>query len=74
MSENRKKVLIVGAGWTGATIANILQKNNLDIMDIDIIEHNEAFAAASVAVQMALKVPEDRFNVHGGAVAVGHPL
>ena len=57
-----------------SAVENILQKNNLDIMDIDIIEHNEAFAAASVAVQMALKVPEDRFNVHGGAVAVGHPL
>ena len=43
-------------------------------MQIDILEHNEAFAAASVAVQMALKVPEDRFNIHGGAVAIGHPL
>ena len=43
-------------------------------MEIDVLEHNEAFAAASVAVQMALKVPEDRFNIHGGAVAIGHPL
>ncbi len=55
-------------------VEEILRRNNLDIMEIDIIEHNEAFAAASVAVQMALKVPEDRFNIHGGAVAIGHPL
>jgi acetyl-CoA C-acetyltransferase len=57
-----------------SAVEKILKRNNLDIMDIDILEHNEAFAAASVAVQMALKVPEDRFNVHGGAVAMGHPL
>ena len=55
-------------------VETLLERNNLDIMQIDILEHNEAFAAASVAVQMALKVPEDRFNVHGGAVAIGHPL
>jgi acetyl-CoA C-acetyltransferase len=55
-------------------VETLLKRNNLDIMEIDILEHNEAFAAASVAVQMALKVPEDRFNVHGGAVAIGHPL
>lgn len=55
-------------------VEKLLERNNLDIMQIDILEHNEAFAAASVAVQMALKVPEDRFNVHGGAVSIGHPL
>jgi acetyl-CoA C-acetyltransferase len=57
-----------------SAVETLLQRNDLDIMDIDIVEHNEAFAAASLAVQMALKVPEDRFNVHGGAVAMGHPL
>ena len=55
-------------------VETLLERNNLDIMQIDIVEHNEAFAAASVAVQMALKIPEDRFNIHGGAVAIGHPL
>jgi acetyl-CoA acetyltransferase family protein len=55
-------------------VEKLLERNNLDIMQIDVLEHNEAFAAASVAVQMALKVPEDRFNIHGGAVAIGHPL
>ncbi len=57
-----------------SAVETLLQRNKLDIMEIDFLEHNEAFAAASVAVQMALKVPEDRFNIHGGAVAIGHPL
>ena len=57
-----------------SAVETLLQRNKLDIMEIDVLEHNEAFAAASVAVQMALKVPEDRFNIHGGAVAIGHPL
>ena len=57
-----------------SAVETLLHRNKLDIMEIDVLEHNEAFAAASVAVQMALKVPEDRFNIHGGAVAIGHPL
>ena len=57
-----------------SAVETLLQRNKLDIMEIDVLEHNEAFAAASVAVQMALKVPDDRFNIHGGAVAIGHPL
>jgi len=57
-----------------SAVETLLKRNKLDIMEIDVLEHNEAFAAASVAVQMALKVPEDRFNIHGGAVAIGHPL
>ncbi len=57
-----------------SAVETLLQRNKLDIMEIDVVEHNEAFAAASVAVQMALKVPEDRFNIHGGAIAIGHPL
>jgi len=57
-----------------SAVETLLKRNKLDIMEIDVLEHNEAFAAASIAVQMALKVPEDRFNIHGGAVAIGHPL
>ena len=57
-----------------SAVETLLKRNKPDIMEIDVLEHNEAFAAASVAVQMALKVPEDRFNIHGGAVAIGHPL
>ena len=52
----------------------LLNRNKLTIDDIDIIEHNEAFASASCSIQKALKIPNDKFNPHGGAVAIGHPL
>jgi acetyl-CoA C-acetyltransferase len=52
----------------------LLDRNGMSIDDIDLFEHNEAFATASVAVKRALKVPDDRFNVNGGAVALGHPI
>jgi len=56
------------------TVQEILKKVDLTIDDIDLFEHNEAFASASVAVKNELNVPDDRFNVHGGAVALGHPI
>ena len=46
----------------------------LKIDDIDLVEHNEAFSSASVALMKSLEIPEDIFNVHGGAVAIGHPI
>jgi len=52
----------------------LMQRNGLAIDDIDLFEHNEAFATASVAVKRELQVPEDRFNVNGGAIAIGHPI
>ncbi|MCG7843851.1 MAG: acetyl-CoA C-acetyltransferase [Methanomassiliicoccales archaeon] len=52
----------------------LLDKLEMDIKDIDLFEHNEAFATASVAVRKALEVPADRFNVNGGAIALGHPI
>ena len=52
----------------------LLERNNLDILDVDVYEHNEAFASASCAVAKELNIPEDRFNLHGGAVSLGHPL
>lgn len=56
------------------TVKELLKKAGLSIEDIDLFEHNEAFATASVAVQRELDIPDDRFNVHGGAVAIGHPI
>jgi acetyl-CoA C-acetyltransferase len=53
---------------------HVLRKANMRIDDIDLFEHNEAFAAASLAVQRALNVPKEIFNVNGGAVALGHPI
>ncbi len=52
----------------------LLDRNSLTVNDIDLFEHNEAFSTASVAVQRALNVPDDRFNVNGGAIALGHPI
>jgi acetyl-CoA C-acetyltransferase len=46
----------------------------MKMSDIDLFEHNEAFATASVAVKRELGVPDVKFNVHGGAVALGHPI
>lgn len=56
------------------TARALLKKTKMKIDDIDLFEHNEAFATASVAVKRELGVPDDRFNVHGGAVALGHPI
>lgn len=55
-------------------IQMLLERAQMDVLDIDIYEHNEAFASASCAVAQEVGIPEDRFNLHGGAVALGHPL
>ena len=55
-------------------IKMLLERANMDVMDIDIYEHNEAFASASCAVAQEVGIPDDKFNLHGGAVALGHPL
>lgn len=52
----------------------LLERNNLEVLDVDVYEHNEAFASASCAVAQEVGIPEDRFNLHGGAVSLGHPL
>ncbi|QQE77391.1 thiolase family protein [Alicyclobacillus sp. SO9] len=51
-----------------------LNKANLRIKDIDLWEINEAFAAQYLSVERELELPRDRTNVHGGAVALGHPV
>ena len=45
-----------------------------DIKDIDLFEVNEAFAAQSLAVLKTLSIPEEKVNVNGGAIALGHPI
>jgi len=55
-------------------VRKLLERTKHKIEDVDLVEHNEAFATASCAVMQELHVPEDRFNVHGGAVALGHPI
>jgi acetyl-CoA C-acetyltransferase len=56
------------------SVRNLLGRAGVAMGDVDLVEHNEAFASASCAVQKGLGIPEDRFNVNGGAVALGHPI
>jgi acetyl-CoA acyltransferase len=51
-----------------------LKRAGLDLKDIDIIEMNEAFAAQSLACVKELGIDMSKLNVHGGAIALGHPL
>lgn len=64
---------IMGIGPAPA-IRKALEKANLTLNKMDLIEVNEAFAAQFLAVQKELELPTDRTNVNGGAIAVGHPL
>jgi acetyl-CoA C-acetyltransferase len=52
----------------------LLKKMNLTIDDIDLVEHNEAFSSASAALIKEIGIPKEKFNVHGGAIAIGHPI
>ena len=52
----------------------LLERNSLQVLDVDIYEHNEAFASASCAVAKEIGIPSERFNLHGGAISLGHPL
>jgi len=64
---------IMGIGPIPA-VRKLLKKTKLSISDIDLFELNEAFASQSVYVQRQLEIPDDKLNVNGGAIALGHPL
>ncbi len=64
---------IMGYGPVPAT-QKALNKIDMDIAEIDLIEANEAFAAQSVAVARDLKCDVNKINVNGGAIALGHPI
>jgi acetyl-CoA C-acetyltransferase len=51
-----------------------LEKEGLTIDDVDLVEFNEAFAAVGIESARALGLPEDKVNVNGGAIALGHPV
>jgi acetyl-CoA C-acetyltransferase len=55
-------------------IARALDKAKLDVGDVELFEINEAFAAVGLASADELGIPEDRLNVNGGAIALGHPI
>jgi acetyl-CoA acetyltransferase family protein len=64
---------IMGIGPVPA-IRNVLEKEGLNIGDVDLFEINEAFAAQYLGVERSLGLDRDRVNVNGGAIALGHPL
>jgi acetyl-CoA C-acetyltransferase len=55
-------------------LSNALKKAGLDVKDLDLVEFNEAFAAVALNATRMLGLDEDRVNVNGGAVALGHPI
>jgi len=88
MSEEKAKEL--GATWVAGALAGVepevmglgpiaatkkvMAKTGLTVDDMDLIEANEAFAAQSVAVGQALHFDQEKLNVNGGAIALGHPV
>ncbi|NOQ15201.1 MAG: acetyl-CoA C-acyltransferase [Methyloprofundus sp.] len=64
---------IMGIGPVVA-IQKALQRANLSLADMDIVELNEAFAAQSLAVLQELPIAAEKLNIDGGAIALGHPL
>jgi 3-oxoadipyl-CoA thiolase len=64
---------VMGIGPVPA-VRKLLERTGVSIDDVDLVELNEAFASQSVAVARELGIDEDRLNVNGGAIAIGHPL
>ena len=64
---------IMGIGPVAAT-RKVMAKTGMNIDDFDLIEANEAFAAQSLAVAHDLGINNDKLNVNGGAIALGHPV
>jgi len=63
----------MGLGPVPAT-QKLMKHANVGIKDIDLVELNEAFAAQVLACQKDLAIPDDRLNVNGGSIALGHPI
>jgi acetyl-CoA C-acetyltransferase len=64
---------IMGIGPVPA-VRSILERNDLSLGDIDLIELNEAFAAQVIACDRELEIDPEKLNVNGGAIALGHPI
>jgi acetyl-CoA C-acetyltransferase len=65
--------MIMGMGPVGA-MRKAIERANMTLDDLDLIELNEAFASQSLAVVRELGLDPARVNVHGGAIALGHPI
>ena len=64
---------MMGLGPISA-IQACLEKTGQSINDIDLFECNEAFASQAIATQKTLNLPDEKLNVNGGAIALGHPI
>jgi 3-oxoadipyl-CoA thiolase len=64
---------VMGIGPVPA-VRKLLARAGVDVGDVDLWELNEAFASQSLAVQRDLGIDDERLNVNGGAIAIGHPL
>ena len=64
---------IMGTGPIPAS-RKALERANWLVKDLDLVEANEAFASQSIVVARELKIPIEKVNVNGGAIALGHPI
>lgn len=64
---------VMGLGPIPAT-EKAMKLAGITMDDVKFVEMNEAFASQSIACQRELKIPDEKLNVHGGAIALGHPL
>ena len=64
---------VMGIGPVPA-VRKLLDRAGVSVEDLDLVELNEAFASQSLAVVRELGLDEERVNVNGGAIAMGHPL
>jgi len=64
---------VMGIGPVPA-VQRLLERTGLSVGDLDLLELNEAFASQSLAVVRELGIDEEKVNVNGGAIAIGHPL
>jgi acetyl-CoA C-acetyltransferase len=76
---------ILGGAWAGVdswrfvegpapAIRKLLRKLDASLDSFDLIENNEAFALNNVLLRRLLEIPYEKMNVHGGAIALGHPI
>jgi acetyl-CoA C-acetyltransferase len=55
-------------------VAKLMKQLSLKVGDVDLFEINEAFAVVALAAMRELSIPHEKLNVHGGAIALGHPI
>src|ERR687885_1615106 len=76
---------VLGGTWAGGetwrfpelpiwAVKKLLEKLNLRISNVDLFENNEAFALSNLLLNRMLGVPDEKLNVNGGAIALGHPI